>query len=232
MFIMVDGIDGSGKSTVIDIWAEELKTMGKVVCSLKSFWKKHGRHPAPEELGPCDTILSAEPTFVEKGREIREQMIREGSSATPLDIARAYAEDRMILYQAVLLPLLEQGKTIIQDRGVSTSLCYQPLHHAELTPETVSELPGNAFALDHAPDHLVIVDAPAAAAMARLTDREKQDHALFERRDFLEQARERFLNPDYQKIFTDRNTNIHILNGGAAIDIMKQEANRLLYTLV
>lgn len=231
MFIMVDGIDGSGKSTVIDFWAEELKASGKNVCSLKSFWQEHGRHPTPNELGDCDIILSAEPTFVEKGKEIREKMIRDGSSATPMDIARAYADDRLVLYHKVLLPLLHAGKTILQDRGVSTSLCYQPFHHTELTEGIVSEFPGNAYALDHAPEHLVIVDAPADAAMARLDNREKQDHAIFERKEFLELARARFLHPAYQKLFTDHGTHIHILNGGAPIAILKQEAIQLLKQL-
>lgn len=231
MFIMVDGIDGSGKSTVVDAWAEALKEEGKCVCSLKIFWEKHGRHPTLEELGACDVVISAEPTFIKTGKEIRETMIREGS-ATPSELARAYADDRLVLYREVLVPLLAQGKIIIQDRGVSTSLSYQPLHHPELTPEVVSELPGNAFALDHAPDHLVIVDAPADAALARLHGRKKQDHALFERQEFLARARARFLDPAYQKLFTDRDTHIHVLNGGAPIDIMKQEAIALLEHLI
>lgn len=228
MFIMVDGIDGSGKSTVVDFWAEALHAAGKNVCSLKSFWQKHARHPAPEELEDCDVIVSAEPTFVGKGKEIRDTMIRKGSAATPMDLALAYAEDRRSLYESVLLPSLKKKKVIIQDRGVSTSLCYQPLHHPELTPALVSSLPGNAFALRHAPNHLVIVDTPAETAMLRLTEREKQDHALFERKEFLKQARTRFLEEAFQQTFRDRGTAVHCLNGETPLAIMKQEAITLL----
>lgn len=231
MFIMIDGIDGSGKSTVINAWAKTLANAGKKVFFLKPYWLEHRKHPSPEEIKEYDVIVSAEPTFVGIGKKIRDILIREGS-ATPRTLAESYAEDRLVLYRDLLIPLLETGKIVLQDRGVSTSLCYQPLHDPVLTADDIASLHGNAFALDHAPNHLVIVDTPVDDALRRIGGREKQDHAVFEKKQFLEKARSRFLDQAFQKFFTDRGTRIHVLNGGKPIDIMKQEALTLLNTIV
>ena len=229
---MVDGIDGSGKSTVIDAWKELLEKQQKRILSLRLFWKEHDRHPNEAEIGRYTVILSAEPTFVGIGKKIREEMIVSNTAYTPKQIAEAYAEDRKELYTAVIIPALKKGLIIIQDRGVSTSLCYQPLHDAHITADAIAQIPGNAFALAYPPNHLVLVDVEPKIAMSRLGKREKQDHALFERADFLKKARKRFLEPAYQEIFRKRGTAIHILNGAAPLDIMKQEAKTLLQSLL
>ncbi len=228
MFIMVDGIDGAGKSTVIDTWIDFLQNKNAPILSLRTFWKTHGRHPTPEEFKPHTVIISAEPTFVGIGKKIREEMIVSGTPYTPRQIAEAYAEDRKILYAAVIVPALQKNLLVIQDRGVSTSLCYQPLHHTDLTPEVIANIPGNAFALTHAPNHLILVDIEPAIAISRLLERQKQDRALFEKESFLIKARQRFLSHSYQELFRSRGTHIHILNGGVPLAIMKEEALRLL----
>lgn len=228
---MIDGIDGSGKSTVLQAWAEALANAGKKVFFLKTYWLEHEKHPSPKEVQGYDVIVSAEPTFVGIGKQIRDILIR-ADSATPRTLAESYAEDRLILYKDLLIPLLETGKIVLQDRGVSTSLCYQPIHDPVLTADDIAALHGNAFALDHAPNHLVIVDTPVDEALKRIGGREKQDHAVFEKKQFLEKARSRFLDQTFQKFFIDRGTQIHVLNGGKPIDILKQEAFTLLNTIV
>jgi thymidylate kinase len=231
MFIMIDGIDGSGKSTVMEAYAAHLEEMGKKVFFLKPFWLAHGRHPRPEELDGYEAVISAEPTSVGIGKHIRDVLIREGN-ATTRALAEAFAADRMVLYKTLLIPLRDAGMLILQDRGISSSLCYQPIHDPSLTPGWVAGLPGNAFALAHAPDHLIIVDAAPEEAIKRLSGRAKQDYAVFEKEQFLRQARARFLDPDFQRYFTAAGAAVHILNGGAPLAIMQQEAVGLLNTLL
>lgn len=232
MFIIIDGIDGSGKSTILETWAADLAAAGKKIFSLKSYWRERHTHPTADELMDYDVILSAEPTSVWIGSAIREEMIRRGTTYTGRDIAEAYALDRLVLYQRLIVPLRQAGKIILQDRGVSTSLCYQPLQDDRLSGDLVASIPGNAFALAHAPEYLVIADTPADMAMQRLGRRQdKQDTAIFEQADFLTQARDRFLSPEYQKYFTDRGTTVRVLNSHTSLDIMKQNATQFITSL-
>jgi thymidylate kinase len=234
MFIIIDGIDGSGKSTTIDAWTEYLINQGKKVFNLKTYWQEKKEHPSAADLADYEVIISSEPTLVWFGAAIRGEMIKHGSDYSPLAIANAYALDRLVLYKRVLLPLREQGKIIIQDRGVSTSLCYQPLQeNGGLTMDMVAKIEGNAFALEHAPDHLVITDVTIENSINRLGGRtEKQDNAIFEKAAFLEKARTRFLDPEYQKHFTTRGTKIHVLNGNENIDIMRRDGIDFLKKLI
>ncbi len=233
MIIMIDGIDGSGKSTIMHAWAGYLEKQGKHVFRLKEYWAKHAKHPDPAELVDYDVIISAEPTTIEIGAKIRQEMIRPDTSYTSLQIAEAYAEDRRLLYEHVLIPVIKEKKIILQDRGISTSLCYQPLLDAELTVEKILAFPGNQLAMAHAPNHLVLVDVSADTALQRLRGRtEKQDQAMFEREEFLKKARARFLDPGYQQYFTKRGTHVHTLSATADIAIIRQTAIALIQTFI
>jgi len=179
-------------------------------------------------------LFSAEPTTVWIGAAIREEMITNGNYYSPLATAKAFALDRLILYKRVLLPFLNQNKIVIQDRSVSTSLCYQPLQGDQsLSMEQIAQIEGNAFTLEHAPDHLVIADVDIQNALTRIGNRlDKQDNAIFEKTNFLTLARAKFLDPEYQKYFTTRNTKIHVLSCNEKIDIMKNNSIDLLKTII
>lgn len=227
--IMIDGIDGSGKSTIIQTWQDTLIDMGKRVFSLKQYMHDHQTLPTVAELEPFDVILSAEPTYVWVGAAIRAEMINHATSYTTTAIAEAYALDRLVLYTRLILPLLAQGKTVIQDRGVSTSLCYQSVQDNPLSLEDIASIEGNTFALAHAPDHLFLTHIPPAEAMQRLGKRDdKQDNAMFEQQAFLQKAHDRFHSELFQGYFSSKGTTIHTLHTNQDIDEMKQTAQRAL----
>lgn len=234
MFIIIDGIDGSGKSTIVEEWINYFKSLGKKCLNLREFWKTHHRHPEPEEFLQYDCILSSEPTFVGVGSVIREELIRQGSNYPPLSTAMAYALDRLILYKKVIIPFLESSpnKIVIKDRSVSTSLCYQSIQ-GTIPMEEIAKIEGNAFALEHAPNYLIITDLPVDTALSRLTARtDKNDNSIFERKDFLESSRALYLSEPYQKLFERYGTKIHVLNTGENIDIMKAESIKLLQSII
>lgn len=234
MFVVIDGIDGSGKDTILDAWVEHLIAEGKKVLNLKSWWSKQHAHPQPEDLQDCEVLISTEPTFTWVGAAIRFEMIQKGRSYSPQAIAEAYALDRLILYKRVILPALQRGALVLQSRSVSSSLAYQTaMGDPPLSPEYVSSIPGNAFALKHAPDHLFICDLDPAVAMKRLGGRtEKQDAAIFEKQEMLEKLRANFKSDWYQKLFEQRGTTIHHFPTDTDIDTMiKQSLNWLKHTL-
>ncbi len=233
MFIMIDGIDGSGKSTVISVWQEYLTSAGKKVFDLKTYWKEHGHSPTLEDLLTYDVVISGEPTYCGVGAVIRAELIRTGSSYSAHSIAEAYALDRLILYRTLLLPLLKMGKTIIQDRGVSTSFAYQPVADSTITIDYLTSLEGNALALEYRPDYLILLPTTPTIAMNRLGKRtEKQDNVIFERLEFAERLSKRFADPSYQSLFTARGATIKELPGDAELDILKKEAVSLLASLI
>ncbi|TAN33394.1 hypothetical protein EPN28_02490 [Patescibacteria group bacterium] len=232
MFIVIDGIDGSGKGTIINFWKEELAAEGNGIFDLKNYIKETCEYPSLTETRPYDFIFSAEPTYTGVGKVIREELIKNGNNYSMAAIAQAYSLDRLILYKKMYIPLLADGRCIIADRSFSTSLAYQTFG-GEMNFAGIAALPGNALALEHRPDHLIICDLQAEEALARLNERgDKKDNAVFEKLEFLKKAEAQFKNPEYQKIFTDRGTAVHYLSTADKIDIIKQKAVALLKTIL
>ncbi|MFB6226387.1 MAG: dTMP kinase [Candidatus Paceibacteria bacterium] len=231
-FIMVDGIDGAGKTTIIEEWKDFLQQKDKSIFDLKSYWHENHTHPISTEISDFDVIFSAEPTSVWTGAAIREEMINENTQYSARSIAKAFSLDRLVLYKRVLLKALNQGVDIIQDRGVSTSLCYQPLQADELMRDDVAQMEGNRFTLNNRPDYLVIADVDPEQAIERLYTREQSDNSIFEKKKFLHRARETFFSKDYQELFTKEGAEIKKLNSGVNIDTMKRNSVSLLKNIL
>jgi dTMP kinase len=226
---MIDGIDGSGKSTVISAWKKFLSDQGNATFDLKDYFQTNNRYPELHELKSYDFIFSAEPTFTGIGKVIREELISQKKHYSAEAIAQAYALDRLILYTKIIIPLLQDGKCVVQDRGVSTSLAYQTIQNSNLTLETVSELAGNKLALTNRPDHLVLLKVKPEIAIQRLSGRlEKQDNVIFEKLDFLKKISRQYETKEFTNIFENRGTKIHYLSGEEKIDIMNEQAIDLL----
>lgn len=230
---MIDGIDGSGKSTIVQAWKDYLTAQGNAIFDLKEYWQTNGKYPELHELKSYDFIFSCEPTYAGVGKVIREELVKTGTNYPPRAIIEAFSLDRLVLYTKIIIPLLANGKIVIQDRGVSTSLAYQSLQNSEFTYDKIAQFPGNQLALENRPDHLIIAKIPAEKAAARISSRfDKNDNAIFEKIDFLKKATENFNSAQYQKIFTDRGTEVHYLNAESEIGIMKQEGTELLKSII
>ncbi len=229
-FIMVDGVDGSGKSTLINFWLKYFKSQHLKIFSFKKFWQNNNYYPSLTELKKYDILLSFEPTNIGIGQVIRQELINQNNSYSNLAIAQAYSLDRLILYTKIIKYFYHK-KIIIQDRGLSTSICYQTINSNLKTKDIVS-LPGNKLALNYPPDYLIILKIDINNAVNRLKDRlNKQDNSIFEKQNFLEKAQKKFLSTEFQKVFTNHNTKIKIFNSNLKIDIMEQEANKLIQSL-
>lgn len=230
---MVDGIDGSGKGTIIKIWKEHLINTGHKVFDLKKYWQNTGRYPDIKKIESYDFIFSCEPTYTGIGNVIRQELIKNGTNYPPKAIAEAFSIDRLVLYTKIIIPMLKAGKHIIQDRGISSSLAYQTLQHKELTYDIISNLTGNKIALEYNPDHLVLADLPPEEAIKRLDTRlEKNDNVIFEKLDFLKKLHMKYHSTEFQNLFINRNTKINRLSTNVKIDIMKKEAKKLLINLL
>ncbi len=233
MFIMIDGVDGSGKTTIVRCWREMFEARGERLFDAVAFEKRTGRIPTLADAGNARIIISGEPTYAGVGKILRDTMLRNGAPFTARQITEAFAEQRRELYEALIIPALALGVHIVQDRGISTSLAYQPTMSSEVTESFVTTLPGNILALEHRPDTLVLCAIPPDTALARLAGRaEKNDDAIFEKRDYVIRLVERFNAPSWKKFLEDRGTKIISFNADQPLALAIRDAQRLLADLL
>lgn len=193
-FAIFDGIDGSGKNTVLQFFKEELEIRGKKTFDLTNLSRQTARIPEFGELPKTDVILSDEPTYGWIGAAIRGEIIKKGSEYSALETAHAFSLDRSVLYRRVIIPALKAGIMILQSRGLPTSLVYQPLQGG-ITAHEILALPGNALADQYPPDFFIHIDCPVKVAVERLNLRAKDDNSFFEAEASLQKLQGAFYAP-------------------------------------
>lgn len=191
-FVMVDGLDGSGKGAIVDGlqgWAE---SKGMKILDLRSYCREKNTFPEADEIARHDAIISAEPTFCYVGKAIREELVRATDRHySAISLAHAFALDREILYKRVLIPAIKAGKYVFQERGISSSLVYQPVQeHIQLSE--LIKMPGNKTALQFAPALFIVAMVKPETVIHRLGARTKKDNSIFDNLEFQRNIDSRF----------------------------------------
>lgn len=137
IFIVIEGLDGSGKTTQATLLAEK-------------FYKKY------------NVLLTAEPSRGKIGTFIRECCLYEDERLRTEAEALLFASDRIEHMYSEVKPALEEGKLVICDRYVYSSLAYQG--SAGLSLEWIKTI--NARALQ--PDFSIFIDVPPEKVLERL----------------------------------------------------------------
>lgn len=160
-FIVFEGPDGSGKTTQLKMFAEYLAGRGVSVVT--------EREPTGDTIGSLvRRVLSGELAY---------------SAET---LALLFAADRAEHIRRVDA-LLEEGRTVLCDRYVFSSIAYQGL---ELEPSRVAEI--NRSNIERLlPDAVVYIDLPAEECMARIT-RARETVEIFETRERIERVRSNY----------------------------------------
>ncbi|MFW6449981.1 MAG: dTMP kinase [Nanoarchaeota archaeon] len=230
-FIMVDGLDGSGKGTAVTGLKEHFESQGKKIFDLREYWQHTNDIPEVEDVMDYDVICSAEPTFSMVGKVIREEIVRTNQRQySGMTTAQAFALDREILYKKLIIPAKKAGKIILQERGVTTSLVYQPVQNEKLQLKEIIKIPGNHVAIKNAPNILIIVKVTPETAIERLNAREKKDQAIFENLVFQRKVQYRFESEWLKKLFTHYNSRLVYLdtNPPATVEDTKKRAIEIL----
>jgi dTMP kinase len=152
-FIVFEGIDGSGKSTQAKILAGRLADSGIPV------------------------LLTAEPSDGPIGRMIKSLTTR----LAPEEEARLFTEDRRDHVRRVILPALAEGRTVICDRYVYSSVAYQGARGLDPSAVLSQQTP---FA-PH-PDIIFLLEIPVDVALARIASARGDRFSAFEVRADLE----------------------------------------------
>jgi len=156
-FIVIEGIDGAGSTTQTKLLVDWLRRKG------------------------IDAIATKEPTSGDIGQLIRRYLSNPLSSA--LVDALLFAADRIEHVDNLIKPLLRQGKVVVSDRYVESSIAYQSCSGVDEGWLILI----NKFAIP--PDLTIILDiSPAIALKRKSVLREK-----FEVEEFLNKVREKFL---------------------------------------
>jgi thymidylate kinase len=227
-FVVVDGLTGSGKSTIlraIKQWATEC---GHKIFDLEDWSKTHTAPPSFEEVNDFDVYFTFEPSKTWIGSAIRHEMSRTDDPYSGLELAHAFSLDRLIQYRRLILPALSAGKTVIQDRSVSTSIIYQPAMAGGPTLEELLALPGNAAALQHVPDALILTHVKPETAAARLQARANESKGVFEDLELLRKIAKRFAADWFSQLYHERGTSVHHFNADVSKEQMEADAKKLI----
>jgi dTMP kinase len=212
-FVMVEGLDGSGKGIAVSGLRDYFISQGKKVFDLREHWKENPTIPEISEIMEYDVICSCEPTYSFVGKAIRDELIRNSlRKYSGMTTAHAFSLDREILYKKLILPAIKEGKIVIQERGVPTSLVYQPIQNETINLKEIINLPGNKLAIKSAPDLLIIVRIEPIETMNRLKERHKNDNAIFENLVFQQKAQVRFESDWLNNLFTSFGSKIVYLD--------------------
>lgn len=164
-FITFEGVDGAGKSTHIDAFADTLRRRGKTV------------------------VTTREPGGTPLGEKLRELLLHE-TMHLETEALLMFAARREHIAQ-VIRPALERGDWIISDRFSDASFAYQG-GGRKLSMDKLDRLEQWVHA-DLQPDLTLLFDVPLEIARERLNRSRTLDKFEREKDDFFTGVRDAYL---------------------------------------
>ena len=167
LFIVFDGSEGSGKTTQVTLLKQKLESLGRSVLLV--------RDPGTTRIGEQIRTILLNPDHDEMS--MRCEML-------------LYMAARAQMMSETILPALAEGKTVLSDRFVSSTLAYQ-LGGDNLTADEIRAVAD--IAIQHRwPDLTLILDMPVEASMARV--RRAKDRIEQRPMAYHEQVRRNYLS--------------------------------------
>lgn len=175
-FITFEGGECSGKTTVITELCKRLQEMN------------------------IKFISTREPGGIRIAEDIRNIILDINNTAMTRECeALLYAASRMQHLSERVLPALEEGKVVICDRFLDSSLAYQGYARGIGFDDV---LRANSFALDYLPGLTIFIDVTPDVALKRLSGRDKTDRLDLEKNDFHQRVYEGY--HQVMKMFPNR----------------------------
>lgn len=174
LFIVMEGPDGSGKTTQINLLKQYL-----------------------EEAG-YECLITREPGGTVIGEEVRQLILNpEYKEMSPVTEMLLYAASRAQLVHEVIGPALEAGKIVISDRFVDSSIVYQGIAR-NLGISTVSAVNAPGIGI-YRPDGIFFIDLSEAEGLRRKKEQKKLDRMEQESIEF-----HHMVSEGYRKVLSDR----------------------------
>ena len=192
LFIVMEGPDGSGKTTQINLLKEYL-----------------------EEAG-YECLITREPGGTVIGEEIRQLILNpEHKEMSPVTEMLLYAASRAQLVHEVIGPALEEGKIVISDRFVDSSIVYQGIAR-KLGISTVSAVKAPGIGI-YRPDGIFFIDLSEAEGLRRKKEQKNLDRMEQEGIDF-----HHMVSEGYRKVLSGR-PEVMKIDGGRSIDTIQKK---------
>ena len=192
LFIVMEGPDGSGKTTQINLLKEYL-----------------------EEAG-YECLITREPGGAVIGEEIRQLILNpEHKEMSPVTEMLLYAASRAQLVHEVIGPALEEGKIVISDRFVDSSIVYQGIAR-KLGISTVSAVNAPGIGI-YRPDGIFFIDLSEAEGLRRKKEQKNLDRMEQEGIDF-----HHMVSEGYRKVLSGR-PEVMKIDGGRSIDTIQKK---------
>jgi dTMP kinase len=144
MFFSFDGIDGTGKSTQLQLFCESLRTLD------------------------CEVVVCRDPGSTPLGERIREILLA-SDPATPIGLRSEmllYMAARAQLVEEIIKPALAAGKMVVSDRYLLANVVYQG-YAGGLDTDVIREI-GYVATAGVRPDCVFVLDMSPEAAAQRL----------------------------------------------------------------
>ena len=192
LFIVMEGPDGSGKTTQINLLKEYL-----------------------EEAG-YECLITREPGGTVIGEEVRQLILNpEHKEMSPVTEMLLYAASRAQLVHEVIGPALEEGKIVISDRFVDSSIVYQGIAR-KLGISTVSAVNAPGIGI-YRPDGIFFIDLSEAEGLRRKKEQKNLDRMEQEGIDF-----HHMVSEGYRKVLSGR-PEVMKIDGGRSINTIQKK---------
>ena len=192
LFIVMEGPDGSGKTTQINLLEQYLKEAG------------------------YECLITREPGGTVIGEEVRELILNpEYKEMSPVTEMLLYAASRAQLVHEVIGPALEEGKIVISDRFVDSSIVYQGIAR-KLGISTVSAVNAPGIGI-YRPDGIFFIDLSEAEGLRRKKEQKNLDRMEQEGIDF-----HHMVSEGYRKVLSGR-PEVMKIDGGRSIDTIQKK---------
>ena len=197
LFIVMEGPDGSGKTTQINLLEQYLKEAG------------------------YECLITREPGGTVIGEEVRELILNsEYKEMSPVTEMLLYAASRAQLVHEVIGPALEAGRIVISDRFVDSSIVYQGIAR-NLGISTVAAVNAPGIGI-YRPDGIFFIDLSEAEGIRRKKNQKKLDRMEQESIDF-----HHLVSEGYRKVLAERPEVIKIDGGKDIDVIQKKIRNHV-----
>lgn len=179
LFITIEGGEGLGKSTLIQSLRDALPGLG---------------------IDPTDTVFTREPGGTRFCEAVRAVMLADhGEYIPPLSEALLMTAARAQHVENLIRPALEQGKLVICDRYMATTLAYQG-NGREMDREFLLRLQ-KGFPV---PTLTLLLDADPEVGFARMPARGQADRMEKAGIEFFRRVREGFMEGSTDRRLSDR----------------------------